>query len=129
VNRQLVGEQMSAARRLDRVDVADQVGDRDIGRGELLDESVVPPDPRDRRVVACLVDDLASVLRDRCERVVIDLTAGDDRHRFVEQRRQRAQDARLRLAAQPEQDEVVPREDRVHDLRHYRILVSQHARE
>ena len=51
------------------------------------------------------------------ERVVVDLAAGHDRDLVVEQRHQRAQQARLRLAAQAEQDEVVLREQRVDQLR------------
>src|SRR4029079_9144683 len=39
------------------------------------------------------------------------------------------QDARLRLPAQPEQDEVVAREDRVDDLRHDGLLVADDALE
>ena len=37
VHRQLVGELQPAARRLDRIEIADHVGDRDVGRRELLD--------------------------------------------------------------------------------------------
>ena len=37
VHRQLVGEDVTAARRLDRIEIADDVGDRDVGRRELLD--------------------------------------------------------------------------------------------
>ena len=46
---------------------------------------------------------------------------------LVEQRRQRAEDARLRLAAQAEQDEVVPREDRVDELRDHGVVVADDA--
>ena len=42
---------------------------------------------------------------------------------------ERAQDARLRLTAQAEQDEVVPREQRVDDLRHDGLVVADDARE
>ena len=37
VHRQLVGELQAGARRLDRIEVADHVGDRHVGRRELLD--------------------------------------------------------------------------------------------
>ena len=39
----------------------------------------------------------------------------------------RAQDARLRLAAQAEQDEIVTRQDRVDDLRHDGVVVADDA--
>jgi hypothetical protein len=55
VDRELVGQDVAPARRLDRVDVADHVGDGDVGRGELLDVALLAPDPRDGRVVAVLL--------------------------------------------------------------------------
>ena len=85
--------------------------------------------PGDRRIVARLGDQLAPVLGDRRERVVVDLAAGHDRHRVVEQRDERAQNPRLRLAAQAEQDEVVPRQERVDDLRHDGVFVADDAGE
>ena len=42
---------------------------------------------------------------------------------------ERAQDARLRLPAQAEQNEVVPRQQRVDDLRHHRVFVADDAGE
>ena len=41
VDGELVGDVLPAARRLDGVDVADHVGDGDVGRGELLHVAVV----------------------------------------------------------------------------------------
>src|SRR5439155_3674038 len=70
VHRQLVREQMPAARGLDRVDVPDDVGDRDVGGRELLHVARVARQPGDRRAVAVLVYEFALVLGDRLERVV-----------------------------------------------------------
>jgi hypothetical protein len=98
---QLVAQQVPAARRLDRVDVADDVGDGHVGRGELLDEALVAADPRDGRVVAALGEPRCGRLADRAERVVVDLAAGDHRHLGVEQRDEGAQDAALRLPRRP----------------------------
>jgi hypothetical protein len=64
------------------------------------------------------------VLRDRAQRVVVDLAAGEDRDLLVEQVHELPHDPALRLAAQAEQDEVLPGEQRVHDLRHDRVLVA-----
>ena len=50
VERQLVG-QVAALGDLDRVDLADQVGDRGVGRGQLLAEASLAVHPVDRRVV------------------------------------------------------------------------------
>ena len=66
---------------------------------------------------------------ERRERVVVDLAAGHDRNLLVEQIDQTAQDAALRLAAQTEQDEVVPRQNRVDQLRDDRFVVADDAGE
>ena len=57
VDRQLVGE-VAAFGDLDRVDLADEVGDRRVGRRELLAEAAVAVHPLDRRVVAALGDEV-----------------------------------------------------------------------
>ena len=66
---------------------------------------------------------------DRVERIVVDLAARHDRDLIVEQRDERAKQARLRLPAQAEQDEVVLRQQRVHELRHDGVVVADDARE
>ena len=58
VDRQLVG-QVAALGDLDRVDLADQVGDRDVGRGELLGVAPVARQPVDRRRVAVAASTIA----------------------------------------------------------------------
>ena len=60
-------------------------------------------------------------------RIVVDLTAGDDRHPLVEQAGERADDARLGLAALAEEDHVVTGEQRVLELRHDGVLVAENA--
>jgi hypothetical protein len=59
----------------------------------------------------------------------VDLAPGHGRRLRVEQGRQAAQQAALRLPAQAEQDHVVAREDAVHEPRHHRVLVAEDARE
>ena len=120
---------MPASRRLDRIHVADEVRDGDVGRGELLDVALVAAQPRDWRRVATLAEHLPRVLRDRGEGIVVHLAAGDDRDPLVEQPRQLAQDAALGLAAKTEQDEMVPREQRVDDLGDDGVLVADDAGE
>ena len=66
---------------------------------------------------------------ERRQRVVVNLAAGHDRNLLVEQIDQAAQDAALRLAAQAEQDEVVPREDGVDELRDDGVVVADDAGE
>src|SRR6266704_6447504 len=98
---------MPAARRLDWIDVADDVGDRDVRGRELLHEPQLAGQPGDRRAVAALRDQLAPVLGDRLEGIVVDLAARDERDLFIEQRDKLAQDTALGLTAQAEQNEVV----------------------
>ena len=128
VHRQLVGELQPGSRRLDRVEIADQVGDRDVRRRQLLDVAAVAIEPRDRQVVALGLHPGAARGADRAERIVVDLAARNDRDLGVEQIGERPQDPALRLAAQAEQDEVVPRQNRVHDLRHDGVVVADDAR-
>jgi hypothetical protein len=46
----------------------------------------------------------------------------------IQQRGQCAQDAAFRLSAQTEQNEIVPRENRVHNLRDDCVVVANDAR-
>ena len=48
---------------------------------------------------------------------------------LVEQRPERAQNTALRLPAQSEQDEVVTRQNRVHQLGNHRVVVADDAGE
>ncbi len=63
------------------------------------------------------------------QRVVVDFATGDDGNFRIQQIDQPAQDAALGLAAQSQQNEIVPRKQGVDDLRHYRIFVAVHAGE
>ncbi len=124
-----VGEGELAGGRLDRVDVAQQVGDRHVGRGELLVVALLAVSHSIGRVVARFRDQALAAGRDGRERVVVELGAGEDRDLRVEQGDEGAQDARLRLAAQAEEDEVVPGEEGVDHGRDDRAVVAQDAGE
>src|SRR4029077_18647319 len=69
----------------------------------------------------------AATLTGRRQRRIVDLAPGDDRHALVEQVRQRAEDARLGLTAQPEEDDVVLREDGIVNGRDDRSFVAVDA--
>ena len=127
VDRQLVGE-VAALGDLDRVDLADEVGDRRVGRRELLAEATVAVHPLDRRLVAALGDAACRA----CDEIgwygssLISLPATIGIHsssRFDE----RADDARLRLAALAEEDHVVAGEQRVRELRQHGVFVADDA--
>src|SRR5262245_35558145 len=73
MDRQLVREQVSSARRLDRVNVADDVRDGHVGRRQLFNISRVTINPVNRRIVALFGDYLFAVSADRMERIIVDL--------------------------------------------------------
>ncbi len=122
-----VGE--TAGRCLDRIDVAEQIGDRDIRRCGLLAVARFAAEPLDGGVVARFGDPARAPGRDRGQRIVVHLAAGEDRDLGVEERRELAQDPRLRLAPQTEKDEVVAREQGVGDRRNDRAVVADDAGE
>ena len=57
----------------------------------------------------------------------MDFAARKIRHVRIEKRRQSAQDAAFGLATQPEQNEIVARENGVDDLRNNRVIVADDA--
>ena len=127
VHGQLVRNVLAAARRLDRIDVADHVGDGHVRRRQFLDIAVFGPEPRDRRVVALFGDEIAAAPADGAERIVANFTAGDVRHCRIEQTGQHADNPRLCLTAQSEKNEVVARQNRVDNLRYDGIFITQYA--
>jgi hypothetical protein len=92
---------------LDRIDFADEVGDRDIGSRKLLAVAAIAWNPGDLGLVGALGDDLTARLADRRERVVVDLAAGQRRHLGVEQGAQEARHACLGLAALAQEHDVL----------------------
>jgi hypothetical protein len=86
-------------------------------------------EPGDGGVVALLGDEVAGVFGEGSVGVVAELGAGDAGAMRVEQGGKGAEDARLRLSAQAEQDEVVAREDGVDYLRDDGVVVADDAGE
>ena len=64
VHGEFIREIRAGARGLDRIEIADEVGDRDIGRREFFDVTIVARHPRDGCGVAALGDEIARVFRD-----------------------------------------------------------------
>ena len=125
VEGELVGE-VAALGHLDRVDLADQVGDRGVRGGQLLAVAVRAVHPGDRRLVALVGHLQPGVAGGRVVGVVVDLRAGHDRHPLVEQVDERADDPGLRLAPLAQQDDVVPGQDGVLELGDDRVLEAEH---
>src|SRR6185437_12612740 len=126
---EFVGEQVPAAGGLDRIHVADHVGDGDVRRGELLDVPQLAWQPADRRRVASFGHQLAAVLRNRVEGVVVHFRARQDRDLVIQQRHELPEDPALGLPAEAEQDEVVARQQSVHELRNHGFFVADDAGE
>ena len=123
MNRHLVRE-ISPFRHLDRIDFADQIRNRNVRRRELLAVALIAAHPIDLEPVALGLDARPARVRDRLERTLVELAAGDNRHPFVEQARQSADHPRLRLAALSEKDDVLSREDCVLELGYHGLFVS-----
>jgi hypothetical protein len=129
VHRQFVAEFAPRPRRLDRVNIADQVGDRHVRRGELFDIAGVTREPGDGQVVALVGEARATGAAQGVDRIVVQFTSGHHGDFRIEQCRQCAQQARFGLTAQAEQDEVVFRKQGVDDLRNHRVVVADDAGE
>src|SRR6185437_3597363 len=93
VHSELAAELVAGARGLDGIDIADEVGDGDVRRGELFDVALDGRHPGDGRVVAERGDEVAGELAQRSVGVVAQLGAGDVGRAGVEQRGESAQDA------------------------------------
>ena len=122
---QLVGQNVTAARRLDRIHVADDVRDR----GRRASRASRRSGDRDAATRSAprppfFQHDRAAVLGDRVERIVAHLAAREDRDLLVEEVHELPEDAALGLPAQAEEDEVVTGEQSVHDLRDDGLVVA-----
>src|SRR5207253_2246750 len=106
------------------INVADEVGDGDVGRGQLLDVALLRRQIGNGRGLTLLADEFLATAADGSVGIVVDLATGDVRQVRVEQAGEGAQDAAFGLAAQAEQDEIVPGEDSVDDLRHHSVVVT-----
>ena len=123
VDGELVGE-VATFGDLDRVDLADQVGDRRVGRRELLAEAAVAVHPVDRRVVTVLRDELARVRETGWYgSSLISLPSTIGIH-SSSRPTSAADDARLGLAALAEEHDVVAGEQRVGELRDNGVVVA-----
>ncbi len=127
VDGELVGKIASAAGGADGIDVADDVGHGDIGRGEFFDEAILARHPGDGGVVPFGGDFFAAGAADGLEGIVIDFAAGDDGHLGVEEIDESAQDTAFGLAAEAEKNEIVAREQSVDDLRDDGVFVAVNA--
>ena len=112
---------------LDRIDVADNIGNRHIGSCQLFDKARIAIDPGDRRGILMQLNRLPAVRADRMIRIIVDFRTGNDRNLIVEKICKLANDAALCLATQAQQNQIVPREDRIDELRNNRLVIANNA--
>src|SRR6266404_1227329 len=127
VDGEFVGEIAAAARGADRIDVADDVGHGDIGRGEFFDETIFAGHPGDGRIIAFGGNSFAAGAADGLEGIIIDFAAGDDGHFGIEEIDESTQDTAFGLAAEAEKNEIVAGEQSVDDLRDDGVFVAVDA--
>ncbi len=124
VNRPLVRVVEPLRRGLNRVDVADEVGNRDVRGREFFPVSGIAVEPLDLDVVPVLLDEIHAALAHWLEGVVIDFASLDDGNELVEKIHETPNDSRLRLAAEAKENHVVPCEQCVYDGGRYGFLVA-----
>ena len=124
VDVQFIGKLVPASRRLDGIDVPDHVGDGHVRCGQFLHITKLPGKKSHRRGIAFLCQQQVAGPADGRIGIVVDFTPCQYGQLLIEQAGEGPQDAALGLPAQPQQDEVVTREDGVDNLRNHRIVVS-----
>ena len=108
----------------DRIDLADQIGDGNVGSRELFAVTRIAVDPRDRKIIAHFVELLAADAADRFVRIVVDLAALNDRYALVEKGHETPNQARFSLSAFAEKDHVMAGKNRVFNFRYDGIIIA-----
>ena len=125
---EFVGEIAASARRADGIDVADNVGHGHVGSGKFFNEAVLARHPGDGSVVALRGDFFAAGAANGFQRIVVDFAASNNGHFRIEKINEPAKNAALGLAAKPQKNKIVAREQGIHNLRHDGVFVAVHAR-
>src|SRR5215217_3376637 len=109
------------------IDVADDIGNGDIGGCEFFYKTCVTTDPIERGHLTILRQRLPPISGDRAQWVVVHFGTGDDWYALIEQISQQANDAALCLPAKAKQNDVMPRQNGVNQLRNNGVLVAHDA--
>ena len=121
---QLAAEFMPTARCFNGIDITDKVGDGDIRRVQLFNIPLFGREISDRSCIPMFAYLVVAALADRRIRVVMNLASRNVGHLLIEKRGKRAQYPAFRLAAQAQENEIVSRQNRIHDLRYHGIVVA-----
>src|SRR6185437_5062540 len=129
VDRELVGKIAAALGCANGVDVADDVGNGYVRRGEFFDITAIAREPGDRYGLAFESSTFAAGAANGAVRIVVDFAAVDYGDFVVEKTDEFAQNTRFRLTAEAQQNKVMPRKNRVDDLRDHRIVIAANSGE
>ncbi len=127
MNGQLIGKVAPTTRGANRVNVAENVGDRNVGSSKFLDVTLVARQPGNGRIVALGSQAFAASAANGSQRMVVDFAPCDHRNFRVQKLHQAAQDTAFGLATQSKENEIVAGQQGVHDLRNDAVVVSMHA--
>src|SRR5436309_10703962 len=109
MNRELARQIQSSPRSLDGIDIANEIRYGDIWCCQLLDVTLLRTQVCDRRFITFLGDEVFALPAQRLIGIVVNLASLHVRKMRIEQTGKSAQHAALRLSAEAEQDEIVPR--------------------
>ena len=126
---QFAGQFMAAASCFDGINIANQIGNGHIWRGQFLDVTLLGREISNCRAVSAFGNQFLAAAANRRIRIVVDFASGDVRHMRIEQRRQRTKDAALGLPTKSKQDEVMPRQNCIDDLRDDSVVIAYDAGE
>ena len=85
----------SLCRRFDRIDIADEIGNRYVGCGKLFAEPRIVVQPFDFRCIAALTHEIGTAFTNGRVGIVVNLASFDDRNIFIKQCRQLPDDAAI----------------------------------
>src|SRR4029079_1332234 len=100
VNSELTAKLMPATCRFDRINIADQVRNRHVRSGELLDIAIIAGQVSDGRGIALARCKVTASPANRVVRIIVNFAACDVRGLFVQQGSECAKDAAFGLSAQ-----------------------------
>src|SRR6266516_5216568 len=127
MHRQFARQFVSAPRRFDRINVADEICDSYIWGRQFFHVTLFRREIRDRRALATLRNQIAAAAANRRIGIIVNLASGDVWHLRIKQSCQRTKHAALRLSAQSQKNEIVPRENGVNDLRNDGVFVDNNS--
>ena len=125
--RQLV-RQIPPLGNLNRVNLPNQIRHRNIRRRQLLAIPLLPTHPHNRRVIPLRLQDPPALRANRNQRIAIQIAPRQRRHCLIQQPDHMPNKPRLSLPPLPQQNHILPRQNRILQLRNNRILKPDYPR-